>query len=205
MSLTLYHSIPSRSSTAMWMLEEIGAPYDVVVLDQKKGEQRQPAYLAVNPMGKVPALVHDGAVVTECAAICCYLADAFPEACLAPAARDAQRGAYLKWLFFGPSCIEPAALDKALKREPAPRGMAGYGSYEDVLDVLSAGLRGRACLLDRFSAADIVIGATLSWMLRFKLVPERPEYIAYVQGLEARPARQRQIARDATQSAVHPG
>src|SRR5262249_42791878 len=122
-SLTLYHAAPSRSSIAHWMLEEVGEPYELRVLPLKDGDHPKPAYLAVTPMGKVPALKHGDAIVPEAAAICCYLADAFPRAGLAAPIGDPRRGPYLKWLFFGPSCIEPAVADKAFKRaEPAPRG-----------------------------------------------------------------------------------
>src|SRR5919199_1728334 len=131
--LTLYHIAPSRSSIVRWMLEEVGEPYDIHLLSMKRGENRAPEYLAVNPMGKVPALKHGDTVITEAAAICCYLADAFPQASLSPPIGDPRRGPYLKWLFFGPSCIEPAIADKAFKRaEPPPRRALGYGDYDTV-------------------------------------------------------------------------
>ena len=119
--LTLYHAIPSRSSIARWMLEEVGEPYEVELLNLKNGDQRKPEYLAINPMGKVPTLVDGDTVVSEVSATCCYLADAYPKAGLAPAVTDKLRGPYLKWLFFVPSCVEPAVLDKAMNRPPAPR------------------------------------------------------------------------------------
>ena len=131
--LTLYHAIPSRSSIARWMLEEVGEPYDIHLLSLQKGENRAPAYLAVNPMGKVPALDHDGVIITEAAAICAYLADTFPKAGAECAGRRQRRGPYLKWLFFGPSCVEPAITDRAFPRkEEARRGMLGYGDYDTV-------------------------------------------------------------------------
>ena len=134
--LTLYHAIPSRSSIARWMLEEVGEPYDVHLLSLQAGENLKPAYLAVNPMGKVPALDHDGVVITEAAAICTYLADAFPKAGLNVPVGDKRRGLYLKWLFFGPSCVEPAVTDRAFPRkEEARRGMLGYGDYDTVLNL----------------------------------------------------------------------
>ena len=129
--LTLYHAAPSRSSIARWMLEEVGEPYDIHLLSLSKGDNRAPDYLAVNPMGKVPALRHGDVVVTEAAAICAYLADEFPRARLNVPIGDPRRGVYLKWLFFGPSCIEPAITDRAFpRREQARRGMLGYGDFD---------------------------------------------------------------------------
>src|SRR5215468_7518318 len=136
--LTLYHAAPSRSAVARWMLEELGEPYDIHLLDLKQGENRAPAYLAVNPMGKVPALMRGDTVVTESAAICCYLADAFPHAHLGIPVGDPRRGAYLKWLFFGPSCIEPAMLEQAFPRqEPVARSTLGFGDFDTVMNVLT--------------------------------------------------------------------
>lgn len=199
MALTLYHIAPSRSSIVRWMLEEIGEPYALHVLSMDKGENRAPDYLAVNPMGKVPALDHDGVVITEVSAICCYLADAFPRAGLAPAIGDPRRGPYLKWLFFGPSCIEPAVIDRAFGRakEP-PRGTLGYGEFDTVMDVVAAAVTPGPYLLgDAFTAADVVIGSQLRWGMMFGLVPQRPEFMPYVERLNARPALQRATALDA--------
>jgi glutathione S-transferase len=129
--LTLYHAAPSRSSITRWMLEEIGEPYDIHLLSLNKGDNRAPDYLAVNPMGKVPALKHGDVVITEAAAICAYLADEFPRAKLNVPVGDPRRGVYLKWLFFGPSCIEPAMMDRAFPRkEEARRGALGYGDFD---------------------------------------------------------------------------
>ena len=204
--LTLYHAVPSRSSIARWMLEEVGQPYEVRLLDLKAGEQRRPDYLATNPMGKVPALDHDGVVVTEAAAICCYLADAFPQAGLNVPVGDRQRGPYLKWLFFGPGCIEPAVTDKAFKRaQEPPRGTLGYGDYDTVMDVLAAALRtGPHLLGERFTAADVVIGSTLRWGMAFKLIPERTEFTAYTGRLAQRPAARRAAELDAKLTAPAP-
>lgn len=197
--LKLYHIAPSRSSIALWMLEEVGEPYELQVLGMDKGEHKQPAYLAVNPMGKVPALDHDGVVVTEAAAICAYLAESFPKANLAAPVGDRRRGAYLKWLFFGSGCLEPAVIDRMLKREPGNPGALGYGSFEMTLDVLAAALATGPWLLgEQFTAADVVIGANLRWsMSMMKVVPERPEFVAYVKRIEERPAARRAGARDA--------
>ncbi len=121
-TITLYHAPNTRSSSTLLLLEELGAPYELKLLNFKAGEQRQPAYLAINPMGKVPAIEHNGAVVTEQVAILIYLADLFPEAGLAPALADPLRGPYLRWLVFYAACFEPAIVDKALNREPGRRG-----------------------------------------------------------------------------------
>ena len=197
-NLTLYHAAPSRSSIVRWMLEELGEPYDLHVLSLAKGEQLAPDYLAVNPMGKVPALQHGEAIVTEAAAICTYLADEFPHARLNIPVGDSRRGPYLKWLFFGPSCIEPAMIDRVSPRKEQPRrGMVGYGDFDTVMDVVAKGLAPGPYLIgDQFTAADVVVGSTLRWGMMFKLIPERPEFRAYVDRLQARPALQRATALD---------
>ncbi len=195
--LKLYHAAPSRSSIARWMLEEVGEPYEIELLDLKAGDQRTPAYLAINPMGKVPTLKDGETIVTEAAAICCYLADTYPAAKLAPPIGDPRRGPYLKWLFFGPGCVEPAMIDKALGREPGPRSTVGWGDYDTVVDVLKRAVADTPYLLgEQFTAADVVIGATVRWGLTFKLLPELPELVAYAERLGTRPALQRQIAAD---------
>ena len=200
--LTLFHAIPSRSSVAHWMLEEVGEPYDVHLLNLQAGENREPAYLAVNPMGKVPALDHDGVVITESAAICTYLADAFPRAGLSVPVGDKRRGLYLKWLFFGPSCVEPAITDRAYPRkEEARQGTLGHGDYDTVIEVLAKGVAGGPYLLgEQFTAADVVIGSGLRWGMMFKLIPERPEFTAYVGRLNERPALKRAQEKDAAAS-----
>jgi glutathione S-transferase len=195
--LTLYHASPSRSSIVHWMLEELGEPYKLEVLNLRAGDQRQPAYLAINPMGKVPTLKDGDVVVSEVAAICCYLADAYPKARLAPPIGDKRRGDYLKWLFYGPSCLEPAMIDKALNRPPAPRSTAGWADYDTVIEVLRSAVGAREYLLgEQFTAADIVIGSGLRWGMLFKMFPELPEFVTYVDRLKARPAMQRQLAKD---------
>jgi glutathione S-transferase len=197
-NLTLYHIAPSRSSIAHWMLEEVGEPYDIHLLSMKRGENREPAYLAVNPMGKVPALKHGDVVITESAAICLYLADAFPRAGLTVPIGDPRRGPFLKWLFFSPSCLEPAMMDRAYKRaEEAPRGALGYGDFDTTMDVVAKAVeRGPYLLGDQFTAADVVIGSTLRWGRLFDLVPDRPEFAAYTARLAERPALQCTEAKD---------
>jgi glutathione S-transferase len=196
--LTLYHAVPSRSMVARWMLEEVGEPYDIHLVSLAKGENRAADHLAVNPMGKVPALRHDDVVITENAAICAYLADAFPRAGLSVPIGDPRRGVYLKWLFFGPSCIEPAMTDRAYPRKEEPRrGALGYGDFETTMDVTGKGVAaGRYLMGDQFTAADVVIGSTLRWGMMFKLLPERPEFVAYVGRLNERAALKRADAKD---------
>ena len=196
--LTLYHAAPSRSSVVRWMLEELGEPYDLVLLSLAKEDQRKPEYLAINPMGKVPALKHGDAVVTEVAAICTYLADEFPHARLNIPVGDPRRGPYLKWLFFSPTCIEAAVLDTAAPRKETPRrGMVGYGDFDTVMDVVGKGVAGGPYLMgDQFTAVDVVVGSMLRWGMMFNLLPERPEFRAYVDRLEQRPALQRATALD---------
>lgn len=195
--LTLFHAAPSRSSVALWMLEEIGEPYEIKLLSLKNGENRQPAYLAINPMGKVPALKDGDVTITECAAICCYLADAYPKSGLNVPTGDPERGVYLKWLFFGPSCLEPAMIDRSLKREGAARTMLGWGDYDIVLDVVTKAIaKGPYLLGDKFTAADVVIGSGLRWGTMFELIPKTTEISAYISRLEQRPALQRATERD---------
>lgn len=194
--LHLYYNPHSRAAIAHWMLEELGVPYKIHLLNLQSGEHKRPEYLAINPMGKVPAIKHGDVVVTENAAICCYLADIFLEAGLAPAITDPRRGPYLRWLFFSPSCIEPAIADRALKREAGKSGMLGYGTFDTVMDVTSQAVsQGDYLLGDMFSAADVVLGSTLAWGMLFGIVPQRPEFTAYVGRLQARPAAQRSEAK----------
>jgi glutathione S-transferase len=198
--LTLYHAAPSRSSVVHWMLEELGEPYDTHVLNLKAGDHRKPEYLAINPMGKVPAVKHGDTVITEVSAICTYLADAYPKSGLAVPIGDARRGPYLKWLFFQPSCLEPAIMDRAYPRkEAAPSTALGYGDYERVMDVLAkaTGAASPYLLGEQFTAADVVIGSGLRWGMMFKLIPERPEFNAYVGRLSQRPALKRASEKDA--------
>lgn len=194
----LYHAPNSRSAIVRWMLEETGQPYELHPIDLKGGDHKAPAYLAVNPMGKVPCLLHNGGIITETAAILTYLADAFPEAGLAPRIGDPKRGPYLRWMFFGPAAWEPAIVDRALKRDAGAASTSPYGSYEAVIDALEQGLiPGPYLLGETFSAADIFFGASLAWTMGWKLAPERPAFVRLIERIEARPARKRQVALDA--------
>jgi glutathione S-transferase len=196
--LTLYHAAPSRSSIVHWMLEEVGEPYDVELLSLKNGDNRKADYLEVNPMGKVPALRHGDVVVTEVAAICTYLADAFPAAKLNVPVGDARRGPYLKWLFFAPSCAEPAMMDHLFPRKDVPpRAALGFGDYDTTFNVLAEAVRpGPWILGTQFTAADVVIGSLLRWGMMLKGVPERAEFVDYVKRTQERPAAQRANAKD---------
>ena len=196
--LTLYHIAPSRSSTVLWMLEELGQPYDIHLLSMKRGTNREPAYLAVNPMGKVPALRHGDAVITEAAAICCYLADQFPQAGLNIPLGHRLRGPDLKWLFFGPGAFEPAIIDRSFPRAgEAPRTALGYGDFDTTMNVVAGAISPGPFLMgDKFTAADVVIGAGVRWGTMFKLVPERKEFTDYIARISERPAAKRAAAKD---------
>ena len=196
--LTLYHAVPSRSATVRWMLEEVGEPYDVHLLKLSEGDQQKPEYLAVNPQGKVPALKHKGVVITEVAAICAYLADAFPQAKLAIPIGDTRRGVYFQWLFFGPSCMEPAITDRAFPRKEMPRGAAvGYRDADALADILAKAVeKGPYLMGEQFTAADVVVGAGIRWGTMFKLFPDRDTFKPYVARLAQRPAVQRAEALD---------
>ena len=191
--LTLYTNPQSRGRIARWMLEEVGQPYEVVNVGFGP-EMQAPAYRALNPMAKVPTLTHGDTVVTECAAIVAYLADAFPEAGLAPPPSSPARGPYYRWLFFAAGPLEYAVTDRALGFEvPADRtGMVGYGSYERVLDTLETALSESPYLAgESFTAADLYLGSHIGWGLGFGTIPARPAFEAYFARLSARPAHKR--------------
>jgi glutathione S-transferase len=177
--LIFYTNPMSRGRIARWMLEEAGAPYRTEILDFAT-TMKAPEYLAINPMGKVPAIRHGDTVVTECAAICAYLADAFPDAGLAPP--SGQRGAYYRWLFFAAGPVEASVSDRALGVEvPADkRGMVGYGSLENVVDTLEKAVSGSDYLAgDRFTAADLYVGAHIGWGMQFGAIEKRPAFERY--------------------------
>lgn len=195
--LTLYYAPQSRSMTALWLLEEIGEPYKLKVLNFDDGSMRTPEYLAINPMGKVPAVKYGETVITEAAAICTFLADEFPNAKLNVALDDPKRGPYLKWLFFGPSCLEPAIIDKILNRPAGDRGAIAWGDLETVLDTLAKTLEKSPYLLgDRFTTADLVVGGGLRWGMMRRAVKPRPVFSDYAKRIGERPAAQRAFARE---------
>jgi glutathione S-transferase len=202
--VTLYHSPNTRSSGALILLEELGAPYELHVLNMKAGEQRRPDYVAINPMGKVPALKHGDALVTEQVAIFLYLGDLFPEAGLTPPIGDPLRGPYLRWLVYYAACFEPAVIDRATQRDPAPMMMSPYGDYDTMLKTLTDQLdKGPYLLGERFSAADILWGSALGWTTMFKLVPELPVIMSYVERVGSRPSVAKVKAKDAELAAAH--
>ena len=203
-NVVLYHSPNTRSSGTLTLLEELGAPYELRVLNMKASEQREPAYLGINPMGKVPALLHGGVLVTEQVAISLYLADLFPEAGLAPPIGDPLRGPYLRWMVFYAACFEPAVIDRATQREPAPMQMSPYGDYETMLHTLTTQLARGPCLLgERFTAADVLWGTALTWTTMFKLVPDLPVIAGYITRWNARPSAAKVKAKDAELAAAH--
>lgn len=204
MALVHYHAPQSRSFTIRWLFEELGSPeHDLKVLNLKAGDHKKAEYLAINPMGKVPAIAHDGTVVTESAAIAIYLADLFQDAGLAPAIGDVARGTYLRWIIFNQACVEPAVSDKAFGRPQASASALPYGTYEDTVEALAGALQTGPYLLgERFTAADVVVGASVRWLLMFKLLPERREFTQYAARLEARPALQRAHAADVALAAA---
>lgn len=189
--LKFYTNPMSRGRIVRWMLEEVGAPYDVEYLVYG-GSMKSPEYLAINPMGKVPAIVHDGQVVTECAAICAYLADAFPEAKLAPP--PAERAAYYRWMFFAAGPVEAAVTDRSLGLAvPEDRKMmAGYGDFDDMFQTLvKAGSNTPYIAGDEFTAADVYVGSHIGWGLQFGSLPEHDAFKAYFARLSERPAYRR--------------
>ncbi len=197
--LVLYTNPMSRGRIARWMLEEVAEPYRVELLDYGPSGMKSAEYRAVNPMGKVPAIRHDGVVVTEAAAICAYLADAFPQAGLAPASGSPERAPYYRWLFFASGPLEQAVVNKACGFEPsAEQGrMVGYGSYTAALDALEAAVSASDYLAGgRFTAADLYVGAQLGWGLAFGTIEKRPAFAAYARRMSDRPAYQRAAAMD---------
>ena len=194
--LVFYTNPQSRGRIARWMLEEAGVEYRTEVV-QYGPEMKSAPYLTINPMGKVPALAHGGAVVTETAAICAYLADAFPEAALAPA--PAERGAYYRWLFFAAGPLEAAVINRHLGFEvPADReGMVGYGTYGAVMDTLQAALsQSEYAAGPNFTAADVYLGSHIGWGFEFGTIEKRDALVDYWSRIEGRPARHRAIELD---------
>ncbi len=190
--IAFYHNPQSRAAIVHWMLEEVDADYKIHPIDLQKGEHKSPAFLAINPMGKIPTIVVGDTVITETPAIIAWLADTHPAAALAPPPNSNQRGTYYRWLFFGGSCIEPAMTDEMFKR-PAPerKSAVGWGSYNDVIDTIEKALQPGPYLLGaKFSAADVYIGAELMWggMFGAPRLKESPSISAYVGRCTRRPA-----------------
>ena len=188
--LIFYTNPQSRGRIVRWMLEEVGQPYDTEIIDY--ADLRTPAYLAVNPMGKIPAIKHRDRIVTECAAICAYLADVFPEAGLAP--RDSEKADYYRWMFFAAGPVEAAVSNKAMGWEPTPERerMFGYGNFDRTIAVLDElfSLRDYVCG-DRFTAADVYVGSQLMFPMQFGMIEKRDSFARYAERLQARDAYKR--------------
>jgi len=190
--IVFYTNPQSRGAMTHWMLEEVGQPYETVILPWETGAAKAPDYLAINPMGKVPAIAHNGRVVTEVAAICCYLADAFPQAGLAPDPRD--RADYYRWIFFTSGPVEAAFSNRAVGWEPDPdkQRMFGYGNYDLAMGTLEQALTGRRYIAaDHFTAADLFVGAMVNFMLQFKLLEAKPVFTDYAARVTDRDAFRR--------------
>ncbi len=196
MTLTLYTNPMSRGRIARWMLEEVDEEYDTVILDYDTTMKAEP-YLSINPMAKVPAIVHNHKTVTECAAICAYLAEAFPDADLAP--RDEERADYYRWLFFAAGPVEAATGNRALGVVPdaAQQRMIGYGSFERVIDVLEHAVAAHPYIAGaRFTAADVYVGSQVIWGMQFGWLPKRDAFVTYAARLTNRAAYLRAAALD---------
>jgi glutathione S-transferase len=195
-ALVFYTNPMSRGRIVRWMLEELGQPYHTEILEYGT-TMKSPSYLAINPMGKVPAIKHGDVVVTECAAICTYLADIFHDSALSPPPSHSDRGAYYRWMFFGAGPLEAAVTNKSLGFEIPPdqfqlQGRAGYGSLNRVLDTLDGALSGRNYLVgSQFSTADLYISAQLGWGMQFGTIEKRQNFERYVALHHARTAAQR--------------
>jgi glutathione S-transferase len=190
--ITFYYNPMSRGRTVHWMLEEIQAPYETKTLKWETGDHKKPEYLKINPMGKIPAIVHKGVVVTEVPAICAYLADAFPQAGLAPEPHSPERGAYYRWLFFAAANIEPAMVDLKHPRVNAPPvSHMGHGRTADVINTLERAVSGGYLVGDRFSAADLFLASVLDWWMFTKFLEPRPAFKQYVELCQNRPAYRR--------------
>ena len=195
--VTFFHTPQTRSGATRALIEELGIDVETHVLNMKAGETRKSEYLAVNPMGKVPAIRHGEALITEQPAVMMYLADLYPEAKLAPPIGDPMRGPYLRWMVFYGSCFEPAVVDRSMEREPANLAMSPYGDFDTMLNTLTDQLdRGPYMLGDTFSAADVLYATALNWMTRFKLVPELPVIRSYIERVTSRPAMRRAAEAD---------
>ncbi|SFV07200.1 glutathione S-transferase family protein [Pseudoduganella namucuonensis] len=201
--LTLHHCPQSRSTGVLALLRELDAPFELHLMNMKRGENRAPAYLAINPLGKVPAITHDGAVITEQVAIYQYLAELFPAAGLAPALGDPSRGPYLRWLALYGSCFEPAVIDHWMQRPPTDKMACPYGDFDSIFTLFTDQLaKGPYLLGDKFSAVDVLWGTSIGWMNAFKLLPESSLIAAYAERIASRPAVMAANAEDAELAAA---
>ena len=203
MAVVLYHHPYSRAANVIWMLEEVGLDYRLEWVDILAGAQKAPAFLAMNPMGKLPVLVDGDALVTETAAIGLYLAERYAAGRLAPALDDPARGTYLRWSLFSPSVLEPAAAARPSGGQ-FNAGAVGWGTYEAMLSATEAAVgKGPWLLGERFTMADTILGGTMRFLLQFKMIEARPLFVDYVARLTDRPAYQRSTARNAAVMAEH--
>ncbi|MEO0972953.1 MAG: glutathione S-transferase family protein [Pseudomonadota bacterium] len=187
--VTLYHMPHSRSTGVLTLLEELGADYQLEVLDIEKEEQRSEAYLAINPLGKVPAVVHRGELITEQVALYVFLADLYADKGLAPSLDDPRRGPFLRWTAFYGSSFEPAVIDRAEERDPGPHARSPYGTFDGVIDLLDEHLSSHEYFLgDQFMALDVLWGSALRWTTGFGLVPKRASFVDYIERVTSRPA-----------------
>ncbi|MBG6158442.1 glutathione S-transferase [Labrenzia sp. EL_13] len=208
----LFYAPQTRATGVRVLLEELGAPYTLNVLNFKLGENRQSGFLAVNPAGKVPTVRFGEAVITEQVAIYIYLADLFPEKGLTPALDDPRRGPYLRWFVYMASCFEPALVDRALKREEPPQTMSPYGSFDTVIENMRAQLaKGPYVLGDRLTALDVLWAMGLRWGIMFGIVPELDEFKRYTARYFERPAvvkvlqEDQNLAREQEEAAIAAG
>jgi glutathione S-transferase len=202
--IVLHYAPRTRSFVALWLLEELGVPYELASFDLTTGHHKRPEYLALNPMGKVPVVVDHGTAISELGAIALYLADRYPGAKLAPAVDDPDRAAYLRWVFFASGVVEPALAEKFGKWDPRPRQHA-WGSFDQMLEVATRGVSGGAYLLgDRFSAADVTVSGALRFALLFGAIDKTGPIAEYIGRVSERPAFARASAIEARESERFP-
>jgi glutathione S-transferase len=195
MAITLYHCPNSRSNVGLYLLEELGQPYEIEIVDVRAGDGQKPEYLTINPMGKVPSIRDGDEVVSETGAICAYIGDKYPQANLAPPIGDPRRGAYLRWLFFGAS-LDTVLVEKLFNHAPMPGISAGYGDYERVMRTLRQGLETGPWLLgDQFTTLDVSFGGGMPWCMGNGTIPRESPFTDYAARIEARPAYKRASAR----------
>ncbi len=198
----LFHCPQTRGGTTRWMNEELGAPCAIEIVDIRSGAQKDPGFLARNPMGKVPALLDGDVIVTESAAICAHLADRYPDAGLAPPVGSAERGAYYRWMFFAPSVLEPMMLDRLTGVERENPGSAGHGRPEDVISAALAAVDGRDFIVGgAFTAADLVLASALRFAMMFGAIEKEEPFVSYVARMGDRPAAKRAAEKDAAAAA----
>lgn len=203
MPVVVYHHPYSRAANVLWMVEELGIPYELRFVDIMKGGQKAPEIVALNPMGKLPILIDGDAVVTEVAAIGLYLADRYSSGKLAPSLDDPARGSYLRWSLFAPSVIEPGLLARTNKWE-FKASQAGWGTHGEMTAAMESAIAGKTYLLgERFTMADVIFGGTLRYMLLFKMLESTPTFAAYAERLATRPALQRSEAKNAAIAKEH--